>query len=200
MRFTLTLPRRAGRLWLCLLLAPVLSFSQADAYRNFPLIAGVGFHNLSLPLQDMGSHFTHPGFFAGTEVSLNQRHSLVQQAQVGAYRNREAGDGLYFLTQTVYRQKFLRQFYGELKLGLGLLRVANPAEVWVFENGAWENVSGGKMQLLVPLGFSLGWQHHLMGKWASPFLTYQLEPALFYNRVVPVHFYSALQLGLRIHL
>lgn len=192
-----------------LFLLPLLVFSflmQAQdsggpmgRYRNFPLTVGIQFQNFALPLRDLKSNFTHVGFFVGTEFKLDNKANWVQQFQVGFYLNREIGNGIFVFTQSAFRPELTDDFYPELKLGIGWQRVFHPGPAYAFREGAWQTVRDGKSQLIVPLGISAGYDPRKTDTYAAPFVSYQLVPALFYNDVLPLNFYSLFQAGSRIH-
>jgi hypothetical protein len=172
--------------------------SEKD-YRNFPLIVSIQFQNFALPLKDLGSNFSNVGFAIGTEVSLNGKQNWAQQFQAGYYFNRDAGNGFFTYTQTVYRPTLFNDFYAEVKFGLGWQRVFHAVDAYVYENGNYVSTAGGKSQLIVPLGISLGYNDYKQNTYAAPFISYQVIPALFYNDGIPLNFYSLFQVGTRIH-
>ena len=168
-------------------------------YRNFPLIVSIQFQNFALPFHDLNSNFTHIGFALGTEVSLNGKQNWAQQLQVGYYLNKEAGNGFFIYTQTVYRPTLFNHFYPELKAGIGWQRVFHPVNAYEFKDGQWVSDAGGKSQVIVPIGISVGYNKYSEKTYASPFISYQVIPALFYNDGIPLSFYSLIQVGTRIH-
>ena len=172
--------------------------SQSD-YRNFPIIISVQFQNLALPFQDLKSNFGHVGIALGTEVSLNGKQNWVQQFQAGFYLNKNAGNGFFAYTQTVYRPAIFKHFFPELKAGLGWQRVFHPVEAFEYANGQLSSTYGGKSQLMVPLGIGVGYNNYSSKTYLSPFISYQVVPALFYNDGIPLNFYSLFQVGTRIH-
>jgi len=184
--------------------SPSVSHAQASeqpikVYRNFPLIVTLQFQNFALPFHDLGSNFSHVGISIGTEVSFNGKQSWAQQVHAGYYLNKEAGNGFFTYTQTVYRPTVFKHFYTEVKAGVGWLRAFHPVDAYVFENGKWVPDAGGKSQLLVPLGISIGYNDYSTNTYASPFITYQVIPAVFYDTTIPLNFYSLFQVGTRIH-
>lgn len=190
-------------LLLILFLVPVGVRAQnhpepVGGYRNFPLVIGVQFQNFALPFKDWKSNFTHIGFFVGTEVSLNGKHTWVQQFQAGYYLNREMGNGFFVLSQSVYRPAVFNPFYPEVKAGIGWLRVGHPTDAYAFQNGKWKKTAGGKSQLIVPVGVSAGYHFDQAESSVSPFISYQIMPALFYNEVIPLNFYTLIQAGSRV--
>lgn len=187
---------------LALLLPACLQAQDASTknYRNFPIVIGLHFQNLAMPLRDLKSNFRNIGITIGTEVSHNGRQNWAQQFQVGVYRNAGAGNGFLAYTQTVYRPTVLGHFYPEIKAGIGWQRIFHPVKSYQFQHGVWEQSTGGKSQLIVPLGVSVGYNGYRQDKtYFSPFVSYQILPALFYNKGIPLNFYSAFQVGTRIH-
>lgn len=168
-------------------------------YRNFPLIVSIQFQNFALPFKDLGSNFSNVGLAVGTEVSLNGKQNWAQQFQAGYYFNRNAGNGFFTYTQTVYRPTLFNDFFAEVKFGLGWQRVFHPVDAYKYENGNYVLAGGGKSQLIVPLGISLGYNDYKQNTYAAPFISYQVIPALFYNDGIPVNFYSLFRVGARIH-
>ncbi|MEP7127747.1 MAG: hypothetical protein ABI729_02715 [Chitinophagales bacterium] len=192
---------------ICLLLLLQTTFSQAQDsvapetdYRNFPIIVSVQFQNFALPFHDLKSNFTHVGIALGTEVSLNGKQNWAQQFQAGYYFNKDAGNGFFTYTQTVYRPTVFKHFYPEVKAGIGWQRVFHPVETFEYSNGQLTSTPGGKSQLIVPLGISVGYNNYSTKTYLSPFISYQVMPALFYNDGIPLSFYSLFQIGTRIHL
>jgi len=172
--------------------------SNAD-YRNFPLIVSLQFQNFALPFHDLGSNFTHVGIAIGTEMSLNGKQNIVQQVQLGYYLNKEAGNGFFTYTQTIYRPTIFKNFYAEIKGGVGWQRVFHPVDAYEFHDGKWELTQGGKSQLIIPLGISIGYSDYKPDTYASPYISYQVIPALFYDETIPLNFYSLFQVGTQIH-
>jgi hypothetical protein len=169
-------------------------------YRKFPIVAGLQFQNFAMPFKDMGSNFTHPGLYIGSEISYNKKETLIQQAIIGAYLNREIGNGIYLATQFGYRPKIYNNFYGELKAGLSYLRVFHPTQAYKYENGEWKEIIGGKSQIGIPIDFGFGYSFTSQFGELSPFISYQITPALFYNETLPVNIYTSFLVGLRIKL
>jgi hypothetical protein len=173
---------------------------SGNEYRNFPIILSVQFQNFALPFKDLGSNFTHVGIGLGTEVSFNGKQNWVQQVQAGYYFNNEAGNGFFTYTQTVYRPTIVDHFYAEVKAGIGWHHVFHPVDAFVYENGNINHVAGGKSQLIIPIGISLSYDDYSEKTYLSPFISYQVTPALFYNDDIPLSFYSLFEVGTRIHL
>jgi hypothetical protein len=182
------------------------TFSQAQTtdssnknYRNFPLLVTLQFQNLATPFHDLKSNFSHVGVLVGTEVSYNGKQNWVQQFQAGFYFNNDAGNGFMVFTQAVYRPTVFKYFYPEVKAGVGWQRAYHPVDAYEFQNGTYTQVKGGKSQLIVPLGISFGYNKYSDETYLSPFISYQVIPALFYNEGIPLNFYSLFQVGTRVH-
>ncbi len=188
----------------CCSLLPFVSFAQSEAtepdYRNFPIIVSLQFHNFALPFHDLGSNFRHVGIALGTEVSLNGKQNWAQQFQVGYYLNKEMGNGFFTYTQTVFRPTVFSNFYPEIKAGIGWQRTFHPVDAYTYQDGNYSKVPGGKSQLIVPLGVSVGYNKYSEQTYLSPFVSFQVVPSLFYNDGIPLSFYSLFQVGTRIHL
>jgi hypothetical protein len=165
--------------------------------RQYPIIIGILFQNFAMPLRDLESNFSHTGLSVGSEVRLNRRGTLIQNLQVGAYRNREMGNGLFAISQFVFRPTLTKRVFGELKAGLGGLRLAHPSQAWRFEEGKWKQVTGGSFQLLIPFEVGFGLEFSTANQSISPFISYQVVPALFYNDTVPLSVYSNIVIGVR---
>lgn len=198
---------KASRTFAIILFAILLNIKgvaqESDSeveYRKFPIIVGLQFQNFTMPFKDLGSNFTHPGMNMGSELSYNNKGTLIQQAIIGAYLNREIGKGIYLSTQFGYRPKIYNNFYGELKVGLSYLRVYHPTQAYKYENGDWKEVIGGKSQIGIPIDFGFGHSFTSNLGELSPFISYQILPALYYNETLPVNIYSSFLIGLRTKL
>ena len=172
--------------------------NSLSPYRKFPIVTGVQFQNFAMPFRDMGSNFTHPGIYLGSEIYYNEKGSLFQQAVLGGYLNREIGNGIFLNTQIGYRPAILQNFYGEVKAGIGVLRVFHPSQAYKYENGEWQETIGGKTQLTVPIDFGLGYSLAAGLGELSPFISYQIIPSFFYNTTLPINLYTNFLIGLRV--
>ena len=171
-----------------------------DNYKKFPIIAGAQFHNFAMPFKDVGSNFKHLGFFVGTEVSLNKNGNLLQNITLGGYANKELGNGTYLSSQFIYQPHLFDRVFLRVQGGVGYLFVRHPVQAYKFKNNEWKEIGGGKSQVIIPFELSGGYSFEApFGKY-SPFVSYQLSPALFYNQTVPLNFYSNILVGVRIHL
>ena len=190
-----------------LLALPLLAHSQAPlaqptkaAYQNWPVVVGVQFHTLSLPLSDGASAFSNPGLYVGTEFRYNRRATLLQGVQAGYYHNRYAGDGAFFAPQVVYRPRF-GPLYAELRAGAGVLYTMQPSRSYELKDGNWQTHNhGGKLTLMLPVGLSLGYNGRQAAPKISPFVSYQVFVMHGYNSSIPVVPNRLLQAGVRAHL
>lgn len=174
--------------------------STTGNYRNFPVIVTLQFHSLSLPFRNLESNFSNIGIGLGTEVSLNGKHNWAQQFSLVWYRNKEAGNGLLFYTQPVWRPEIASDIYTELKIGAGYLIAQRPSESYRQLEGEWVSVGRkGKGMFTIPVGFSLGHYAHSSGTYLSPFASYQMLLISNYNPSIPVMPATLLQIGTRVH-
>lgn len=176
------------------------SIPPAQTKIHLPIIVAAQFQNFSLPLHDLGSHFSHPGILLGSEITLNKKKNLSQQLHLTIYRNKEMGNGIMLCTQTAFRPKIYKNFYGEIKGGAGWMRSWHPVQAWRFEEGEWVETGGGKSQLVIPIGISAEYRIQTRSLVLVPSIGYQILPTLFYNDVLPLSFYSTIQAGARIYL
>ena len=173
--------------------------SPESIKRNWPLIVSLQFHSISIPFKDLKSLFSNVGFSLGTEVAYNRRANLLQQVQLGFYRNKNGGNGLSAFTQTAYRPHF-GPVYTEVKAGLGYHFAFHPNTTLVFKNGEWQSASqSGKGLLMVPVGLSIGYQGTKIRRLLEPFVSYQFFILQGYNPDVPVLPNQLIQIGSRIH-
>lgn len=168
--------------------------------RDFTIRAGLQFQNFTLPFRDMGSHFSHPGLFVGAEVPLNRKGSVALNAVVGGYANKEMGNGLYAQSQAVWQPRWFGRAVVRLQGGVGYLRVSHPAQTFRFTDGAWHDISGGKSQLIIPFDLSAGYVFDTPAGRFTPFVSYQVAPALFYNDALPLNIYTSVLAGIHIQL
>lgn len=182
------------------------AFAQAAApsserpIRNWPLMVSLQFHSVSMPFRDLKSTFSNVGISLGTEVNYNRRGNLVQQFQIGFFRNANAGDGLFATTQAAYRPHF-GPVFTEIKAGLGYNLAFHPNTTLVFKNGEWQpGNQSGKGLLMVPLGISVGYQATRARPTFEPFVSYQFVVLQGYNPDVPLLPNQLIQIGSRIHL
>lgn len=173
-------------------------FTQEREYKRFPIMVGFQFQNFTMPFRDLGSHFSHPGLFLGTEYAHNSKGTLFQNATAGGYLNREIGSGAYINTQFGFRPKIIKNFYGELKVGIGYLRIFHPTHTYEYMKGDWQEIAGGKSQLNFPFDLGFGYSFTMNKGEFSPSLHYQINPTLFYNTTLPLNIYTNFMLGLRV--
>ena len=188
------------------MLAPQWGAGQVPAkplpieYHNWPLIVSLHFHSLSLPFSDWKSLFANVGLSVGTEVRYNRRATLLQAVQLGYYRNRNAGDGLFLAPQVVYRPR-LGSLFAEVRVGAGALYTFHPTEALVLKAGEWQPQRyASKLTLMVPLGVSIGYDGRKSAPSLAPFVSYQVFAQHGYNPSVPIVPHRLLQVGFRSQL
>ncbi len=169
-------------------------------YRNFPLVVSLQFHSLSLPFKDLKTNFSNLGLGLGTEIALGSGHDWAQQFNFIYYRNKNAGNGIGFYTQSSWRPTIAWHIYTEAKIGLGALYSFRPVESYKQENGEWLSVGHrGKWLPVLPVGISIGYNKFSNNTYVAPFISYQLMIMGNYNKVLPVVPNSLIQIGSRIH-
>lgn len=180
------------------------ALGQADVarpYRNFPIVATLQFHALSLPFRDLKSNLANVGFGLGTEVSLNGKHNWAQQVNLVWYRNRTVGNGVLLYTQTAWRPTLTGPLYAEVKAGAGYLVSFRPSEGYKQTDGNWMPVGHKSKGLFaIPAGISLGYYNPSSGTTISPFASYQFLLVTNYNKSIPLAPQTLLQVGSRIYL
>ncbi|MFD1141926.1 hypothetical protein ACFQ4C_12435 [Larkinella insperata] len=190
-------------LYLLTSLLPVTAQPGSSAERpkrDWPLVVSLQFQSVSMPFRDLKSTFSNIGISLGTEVAYNRRGNLLQQVQVGFFRNANAGNGLFIHTQAAYRPRF-GPVYTEVKAGLGYQLAFHPNTTLRFRNGEWQPANQvGKGMLLVPVGVSLGYRGLKTRPTFEPFVSYQFFVLQGYNPDVPLLPNQLIQVGSRIHL
>jgi hypothetical protein len=179
----------------------LLAQETQNAYRNFPIIIMVQFHNLSMPFKDMTSNFSNVGFGLGTELSYNGKSNLVQQFSATWHHNKTVGNGILLYSQAAWRPNIASGMYTEIKAGAGYMYAFRPVESYRQKNGVWESVGHqGKGMLAIPLGISLGYSSPSAKTYVSPFISYQFLLISGYNQSIPLVPETLIQVGSRIHL
>ncbi|HNV28733.1 MAG TPA: hypothetical protein PKJ83_06345 [Cyclobacteriaceae bacterium] len=179
----------------------LLAQETQNAYRNFPIIVMVQFHNLSMPFKDMKSNFSNVGFGLGTELSYNGKSNWVQQVSATWHHNKTVGNGILLYSQAAWRPNIASGVYTELKAGAGYMYAFRPVESFEQKSGTWESVGHkGKGMLTIPLGISLGYQSYSSKTYISPFISYQFMLISGYNQSIPLVPETLIQVGSRIHL
>ena len=167
------------------------------ATASWPLTVSLQFHSLSMPFQDLKTTFSNVGIGLGTEFNYNRRGNLIQTVQVGYYRNRYAGDGLFVSTQAGYRPHF-GHLYTEFKVGVGWNYTVHPNATIQLREGQWHSLGRtGKGLLMVPIGISIGYAKPKA--FIAPFVAYQFFALSGYNPSVPLVPNQLLQAGTHIY-
>lgn len=182
----------------------VFSFGQEiesqRAFEKFTITNSFIFHNFSLPFYDLKSNFTHPGFLLGGETNLNKKENLFLSIELGGYLNKEMGNGFYLQCQTIYRPNLFDYVHPMIKFGIGWLRSYHPVQSYEFIDGEWTKTAGGKSQLIVPIGISVDFKKNSTNPLITPFASYQLVPNLFYDKTLPISFYTFFEAGIKLSL
>lgn len=190
---------------LALFTLPSTAQAQSDAvtgngYRNFPIVVTLQFHNLALPFHDIKSSFKNIGIGIGTEISLNGDHNWAQEFNVIWFRNKVAGNGLLFYTQSAWRPMIVSKWYMGIKAGVGYLYAFRPTESFRPVEDGWVSTGRkGKGMLALPAGLSLGYHDFSERGYMSPFVSYQMMLVSGYNSTIPVMPETLLQIGTGIH-
>jgi hypothetical protein len=170
-------------------------------YRNFPILIKLQFHNLAMPFRDIKANFSNIGIGLGTEVSYNGKSNWVQQVTTTWHHNKSVGNSIMLYSQAAWRPNISAGFYTELKAGAGYKYAFRPVESFQQMDGSWQSVQHkGKGMLVVPLGFSVGYQAPSVKTYVSPFISYQFLLVSGYNTSIPLLPETLIQVGSRIHL
>jgi len=174
--------------------------SNKKDYRNFPVKVTLQFQSFSLPFKNLGANFKNMGVGIGTEVSHNGDHDWIQEFSVMWLRNKAMGNGLYFLTQTVWRPYLGNPFFGEIKAGIGYKIAYRPVESFIQKNGEWLSAGKkGKGMLAIPVGIGMGIHNYSENTYTSPCVNYQLVFLKGYNQDIPIVPETLFQFGTRTH-
>ncbi len=173
---------------------------QPKQYRNFPLVVSMQFHSLTFPFKYVKSNFSNAGIGLGTEISLGSTHAWAQQFNFLWYRNKNAGNGIGFYTQSSWRPTIISPIYTEAKIGFGALYAFRPVKSFKQKNGQWVSAQHqGKWLPIIPIGISFGYNKFSRDTYIAPFVSYQLMLMVNYNKVLPVVPNTLIQIGSRIH-
>jgi hypothetical protein len=183
----------------------VYLFGQQEAevpksFQQIDLTASILFQNFSLPFNDVQSNFNHPGLSIGVETNLNRKQNLFLQTGFAGYLNKQMGNGFLITSQTVYRPNLFNYLHPEIKFGLGWLRSYHPVNAYEFADGEWSKKSGGKSQLIIPIGIGLEYKNNFSHSMCRPYISYQIIPNLFYNNVLPLSFYTLVEVGVKLNI
>jgi hypothetical protein len=186
-----------GFVLLCMLFQSNLhaQSESVSADYNFPFIVTLQFHGFTVPFKNLNSNIRNVGIGIGTEVSLNDTHTWIQQVHAIWYRNKSIGNGLLFYSQNVWRPSY-EETFAEVKLGAGYLYSFRPTPSFKSVNGQWTSVGKkGKGMLAVPLGVSIGSYSAVATTSLAPFVSYQFMVIKGYNTSIPIVPQTLLQAG-----
>ena len=169
--------------------------------RHLPLTVSLNFNAISTPFKKLTNNFRNVGIKIGTEVSWNKRGNLLQSLNIGYYRNKLNGDGIYVNSEFIYRPELYKGMRVEFKLGPGISEVFLPTVPWVSDGkGNWKKAAN-----TTPLTFQL---HASTGLYyqefkiqdvkISPFVQYEMVGVLNYGNSIPVLPTSFIHVGSRV--
>ncbi len=166
-------------------------------FKSRELALAAIFQNFALPFYDIGSNFTHPGVKIGMGGNLNSKENLWLSAEISAYRNSDMGNGHWLGSQFSYRPNLPNYIQPTMNIGLTWLKSYHPVNIYRWENGEWTECRKGKSQLLIPIGIGLEYKKNNSQPKFKPFVSYQIMPALFFNDILPISFYTLFEAGIK---
>jgi len=176
------------------------AFAQEPLKRyDFPVTLTIHFPALAMPFRSVDLNFRNIGVGIGTEITLNQSGTWVQQFQVAWLRNRQAGNGLLAYTQLAWRPAIGDNGFAEIKAGVGYQYAFTPAPALQSKGGEWQSARHkGKGMLALPVGMAFGYHHDEGATRYTPFAGYQFMLLTHYNTTVPLIPQTIFQTGLSI--
>jgi hypothetical protein len=183
------------------------AFSQQSettdsALMKLPIIVSANFQTIATPFHNLKNNFRNLGIKIGTEISYNKKRNILQSFNIGYYRNRLNGDGLYINSEFIYRPKIYKPIRMEIKLGPGLADVFLPTQPYEPDgNGNWRKATNyGKLALQVHGSIGIWYQSIAINKIRiSPFLQYEIVGIIGYNKSIPVLPTTMINIGCRIN-
>ena len=169
---------------------------------NLPFIASVNFQTIATPFHNIKNNSRNLGIKIGTEMTYNKKRDILQSFNIGYYRNRLNGDGLYINSEFIYRPKIVKPVHMEIKLGPGLADVFLPTQPYEPDgNGNWSKATNfGKLAVQVHGGLGIWYQSIATNKIKiSPFLQYEIVGIIAYNKSIPVLPTTLINIGCRIN-
>ncbi|QNF35504.1 hypothetical protein HUW51_23370 [Adhaeribacter swui] len=168
---------------------------------KFPLVVSVNFNAVSTPFHKPGNNLKNLGLRVGTELPYNKKGNLFQTVNVGYYRNRLNGDGIYLNSEFGYRPNLYKGFGPEFKLGPGFANIYLPTKPLETDGkGNWKQATNtGKTAFQVH--GSLGLQYHNLTRSqvdVSPFVQYEIVGVAGYNKTIPLLPTSFIHAGCRL--
>jgi hypothetical protein len=173
-----------------------------SALMKLPIIVSVNFQTIATPFHNLNNNFRNCGIKIGTEIAYNKNGNLLQSFNIGYYRNRLNGDGLYVNSEFIYRPKIYKPIHIEIKLGPGVADVFLPTQPYEPDgNGNWHKASNyGKLALQVHGSLGIWYQSIAINKIRlSPFIQYEIVGIISYNKSIPVLPTTAINIGCRIN-
>jgi hypothetical protein len=172
-----------------------------DTFKRLPLVVTLNFNAISTPFHKMKNNFKNVGVRVGTEVGWNSSGNLYQSFNVGYYRNRLNGDGLYINSEFIYRPVVYNHLRMEFKIGPGLADIFLPSQPYQPDgHGNWKKASNpGKPAFQIHTGIGICYEDFMVNHTrVSSFLQYEMVGVVNYNQSVPVLPTSYIHAGSRI--
>jgi hypothetical protein len=164
---------------------------------DFPLTVTIHFPALGMPFRNLDLNFRNIGVGLGTEVTLNNDGTLVQQVHVAWLRNRQAGNGLLAYTQLAWRPEIGDNGFAEVKAGAGYLHAFTASSAFKPTGGAWSSAGHqGKGMLTLPLGVAFGYHAYDEEIRYTPTVGYQFMVVTHYNKTIALMPQTLVQTGI----
>ncbi|PSR52254.1 hypothetical protein AHMF7605_01310 [Adhaeribacter arboris] len=174
------------------------SFNQRS--KKLPLIISFNFNSLATPFHKLGNNFRNGGVRIGTELPYNRKGNLFQTINIGYYRNRLNGDGIYLNSELGYRPNVFKGFGPEFRLGPGFANIYLPTKPLEPDGkGNWQRaINKGKTAFQVHGSVGIQYQSRKLDHiQCSPFLQYEVVGVAGYNKSIPVLPTTFIHLGSR---
>jgi hypothetical protein len=182
----------------------LLFFSQLCAQdgpkkysNNLPLIVSISFYAVSTPFKRIQNNFKNVGIRIGTEFQLNGKGNLLQSLQLGYYRNRFTGNGLYLNSEFIYRPSIRDNTQLDFRVGPGIMRTFNAMPgLKQGKDGQWFSERSSKTLLQLSGSAGIGHDYTPAGALQiSPTIQYEVGALLGYAPDFPVLPFSFIHMG-----
>jgi hypothetical protein len=164
---------------------------------NLPLIVSISFHAVSTPFKKIQNNFKNVGIRIGTEFQLNGKGNLLQSLQLGYYRNRFTGNGLYVNSEFIYRPSITGNTQLDFRVGPGIMRTFNAMPGLKQGNdGRWFSERSSKTLLQLSGSAGIDYDYTRAGSLKiSPTIQYEVGALLGYAPDFPVLPFSFIHMG-----
>ena len=182
----------------------LLFFSQLCAQdgpqkslNKLPLIVSISFHAVSTPFKKIQNNFKNVGIRVGTEFQLNGKGNLLQSLQLGYYRNRFTGNGLYLNSEFIYRPSISGDAQLDFRVGPGITRTFNAMPgLRQTDDGRWLSERSSKTLLQLSSSAGIAYDYNRPGSFQiSPLIQYEIGALLGYAPDFPVLPFSFIHMG-----